>query len=158
MKNKEKKTKISIGIDVKAPEKECTDKKCPFHGNIRPRGKLFTGTVIARDTGRTATVEWTYSVLVPKYERKEIRRTKIHVHNPQCIDAKIGDIVRIAETRPISKTKNFVIIENFGQKKGFREEMEAREEAKFREKKKEAAETANIGPETKKEEVKDAGS
>ncbi len=65
-----------------------------------------------------------------KYERYEKKRTKLHVHNPECIDANIGDIVRIAETRPISKTKNFVIIENLGKEKCFVEKLEAMEEEK----------------------------
>ena len=33
------------------------------------------------------------------------------VYNPQCVDAKKGDIVKIAECRPLSKTKAFVVIE-----------------------------------------------
>jgi len=112
-----------------AKEKKCTDKKCPFHGNIKLRGKSFVGVVLAKDTHKTATVEWDYPIVIPKYERSETRRTKIHVHNPSCIDANVGDIVKIHETRPLSKTKKFVIIENLGKKKGFIEEMAAREEA-----------------------------
>ena len=114
--------------------KECSDKKCPFHGDIKLRGRTFTGVVLAKDAHRTATIEWSYPVLVPKYERNEIRRTKIHVHNPECVDANIGDIVKVSETRPLSKTKNFVIIKNLGKEKGFMEKIEAREEAKVKEK------------------------
>ncbi len=119
----------NIGIDVKAPKKACEDKKCPFHGNVKPRGKIFTGVVLAKDAHKTATIEWSYSIAVPKYERTETRRTKIHAHNPSCIDADVADVVRIAETRPLSKTKTFVIVENLGKKKGFIEELSAREEA-----------------------------
>ena len=119
----------NIGFNVKPPKKECEDSKCPFHGTLKPRGRIFTGVVLAKDTHRTATIEWTYSIQIPKYERSEVRRTKIHVHNPSCIDADMGDIVSVAETRPLSKTKNFVIIENLGKKKGFIEELAAREEA-----------------------------
>ena len=129
MKEQEK----NIGINVKAPKETCTDNKCPFHGNLKLRGRTFTGIVLAKDTHRTATIEWNYPILVPKYERSETRRTKIHVHNPSCIDVNIGDVVRVSETRPLSKTKNFVIIENLGKKKGFIEELEAREEAKVKE-------------------------
>ncbi|RLF76193.1 30S ribosomal protein S17, partial [Thermococci archaeon] len=45
-----------------------------------------------------------------KYERYELRRSRIHAYNPECIDAKAGDKVLIAETRPLSKTKNFVVV------------------------------------------------
>ncbi|MCF7866552.1 30S ribosomal protein S17, partial [Candidatus Woesearchaeota archaeon] len=56
------------------------------------------------------TVEWERRKYIPKYERYEKRRTKVKAHNPEEIDAKVGDKVIIAETRPISKTKNFVVI------------------------------------------------
>ena len=137
-----KKQTKNIGMNVKPPKKECEDKNCPFHGNVKPRGKIFIGTVLAKDTHKTATVEWTYSIMIPKYERSETRRTKIRVHNPSCIDAHVGDMVKIAETRPLSKTKNFVIIENIGKEKGFIQKMEAREESKFIEEEKQAEEEA----------------
>ena len=72
-----------------------------------------------------------------KFERYEKRRTRIKVHNPECINAKEGDIVKISECRPLSKTKNFVIIENLGKEKGFTERIEALEEGKTRKEKKE---------------------
>lgn len=123
-----------IGIEAKAPEKECNDSNCPFHGANLPRGRTFVGTVLSTNMHKTATVEWHYRVFIPKFERHEKRRTKIHVHNPACINAKPGDIVKIAETRPISKTKNFAIIENLGKEKLFKEKLAAREEAKAKEK------------------------
>jgi small subunit ribosomal protein S17 len=48
---------------------------------------------------------------IAKYERYEKRRSKIHAHNPSCLDAKAGDRVKIAECRPISKTKSYVVVE-----------------------------------------------
>lgn len=120
----------NIGIKVKPPKKTCSDSNCPFHGTLLPRGRTFTGTIIAKDLHKTATVEWTHRHFIQKYERHIKKRTKIHVHNPECINANIGDIVKIAETRPISKTKNFVIIENLGKEKGFVKKLEAMEEAK----------------------------
>ena len=36
----------NIGIPgVTPPEKECNDKKCPFHGNLTVRGKILEGAV-----------------------------------------------------------------------------------------------------------------
>jgi len=46
-----------------------------------------------------------------KYERFEKRRSKIHAHSPPCLEAKAGDHVRIAECRPLSKTKSYVVVE-----------------------------------------------
>ena len=48
--------------------------------------------------------------MVPKYQRYEKRRSKVHAHNPPCITAKIGDIVTIAECRRLSKTKSYVVV------------------------------------------------
>lgn len=104
----------NIGIKVKSPEKTCDDRHCPFHGSLKARGRIFTASVIAAKSNKSATVEWERRVIIKKYERYEKRRTKIRVHNPSCIDAKEGDFVKIAECRPISKTKKFVIIEKTG--------------------------------------------
>ncbi len=75
------------------------------------RGRSFTGKVVRAKMHKTVVVEWERRVLIPKFERYEKRRSKVAAHNPEEIDAKEGDIVRIEETRPISKTKNFVVAE-----------------------------------------------
>jgi small subunit ribosomal protein S17 len=131
-----KKEKISrnIGLRVAKPTKKCDDKHCPFHGEIKVRGRVFVGTVIASKLSKSATVEWTRKRLLPKYERFEKIRTKIHVHNPPCIDAKKGERVRIGECRPVSKTKNFVIIEKVGEDIEFQQKEEGLAESKVKEK------------------------
>lgn len=93
------------------PKEECEDRHCPFHGEIKLRGKIMAGKVIKTDTHKSATVEWERQHYLPKYERYELRRSRVRVHNPSCIKAKVGDKVKIAECRPISKMKHFVIIE-----------------------------------------------
>ena len=99
-----------IGINVKAPEKECDDKNCPFHGNLSVRGQIFRGRVV-KTYEKSAVIERELIRYVPKYERYLKKWSKMHAHNPPCIDARPGDIVTIAECRPISKTKSFVIVE-----------------------------------------------
>ncbi|RLI03888.1 30S ribosomal protein S17 [Candidatus Bathyarchaeota archaeon] len=99
-----------IGLDVKPPEKTCSDKHCPFHGKLSVRGQVFKGEVV-KTYQKSAVVERILIKYVPKYERYMKKRSRIHAHNPPCIGAKPGDIVTIAECRPISKTKSFVIIE-----------------------------------------------
>ena len=99
-----------IGIDVKAPERECEDKNCPFHGTLPVRGQIMRGKVV-KVYGKTAVVERELIRYVPKYERYMKKRSKLHAHNPGCIRARPGDIVTIGECRPISKTKSFVILE-----------------------------------------------
>ena len=59
---------------------------------------------------KTVVVEREYLHYVRKFRRYERRRSKIHAHNPPCINAKKGDKVLIAETRPISKTVSFVVV------------------------------------------------
>ena len=129
-----------IGIVLESPKSICNDTNCPFHGNLTVRGRQFTGTIVSAKMRKTAVVEFGRLHFLNKYERYEKRRTKLKVHNPECINAKYGDIVKIMECRPLSKTKNFVIVQKVGQEKGFKEKMEARESAKVTEKpKKDAA-------------------
>lgn len=107
---------MAIGINVKEPQGKCVgDRKCPFHGGLKLRGRSFTGTVIRTSLGKNALVEWEWPRYNQKYERFEKKRTRMTAHNPQCIDAVKGDMVRIMESRKLSKTKSFVIIEKNGE-------------------------------------------
>ena len=81
---------------------------------------------------KTVTVEWERKSYLKKYERYEKRKSKIKAHNPNSINAKEGDIVKIMECKPLSKTKNFVVVEILGKEKGFKERMEAEEESKVK--------------------------
>ena len=46
----------------------------------------------------------------PSYKKIVRRSTKFHAHDEQN-QAKVGDIVRIVETRPLSKTKHWRLAE-----------------------------------------------
>lgn len=102
---------MSLGLEVEAPEKECEDENCPFHGNLSARGSTFVGEVQSTKMDKSATVRWEYAESIPKYERYERRNTKISVHVPPCIDLEEGDHVKAVETQPISKTKSSVVVE-----------------------------------------------
>lgn len=99
-----------IGIEVKSPEGECNEDECPFHGTLPIRGQLFRGKVV-RIYKKSVVVEKEMLRKVPKYERYLSKRNKIHAHNPRCINAQPGDMVTIAECRPLSKTKSYVVVE-----------------------------------------------
>ncbi len=102
----------NIGIEVKAPASACVnDKNCPFHGERVVRGRALIGKITSAKVKRNAIMEIERRVPLPKYERFEKRRTKIMVHNPGCISAKEGDIVKVMETRKMSKMKCFVVVE-----------------------------------------------
>ena len=104
----------NIGIDVKPPEIECTDKKCPFHGSLSVRGKVIKGIIISKDVHTSATIESERTIFVKKYERYLKKKSRIRVHNPPCINAQVGDEVKAMECHPLSKTKHFVIVEKLG--------------------------------------------
>ena len=78
---------------------------------ISLRGRTFEGTIINMNLQKTVTVEWQRQYYLPKYERFEKRRTRVKAHKPDSLNVEIGDQVKIMETRPISKTKHFVIVE-----------------------------------------------
>jgi small subunit ribosomal protein S17 len=100
----------SIGIPAEPPKESCKDKNCAWHGSLPVRGRTFAGTVSSSKGKDTAVVEWGYTHLVPKYQRYERRKTSVVAHNPECLKAREGDQVLIAECRPLSKTKSFVVV------------------------------------------------
>ena len=100
-----------IGLDVKAPDKDCNDPNCPFHGSLPVRGQVFDCKVVSDKMESTVVVLREFEKRDTKFERFEKRRSKIHAHNPPCLDAKVGDSVKIAECRPLSKTKAYVVVE-----------------------------------------------
>ena len=122
----------NIGLEVSNPKKACEDDNCPFHGALKCRGRIFIGTVVSSRMQKTVNVEWEWQNYLRKYERYEKRRSRVKAHNPSCINANEGDIVRIMECRPLSKTKNFVVVEVLGREKGFEQRMEAEEESKVK--------------------------
>ena len=72
--------------------------------------KVRTGSVVRVKQDKTAIVEMVWKQRHRLY-RKQVRRVaRFYVHDPgnQC---QIGDLVRIEETRPISKTKHWRLLE-----------------------------------------------
>lgn len=125
------------------PKKSCKDKKCPFHSSLKVRGRQLKGTVIATRMQHSATIEFGRRILLQKYERYTKKRSRIKVHNPECLNAEEGSVVKIMECRPISKTINFVIVSIEGKEKGFATKQEALEEGKKREKVVEETDASN---------------
>ena len=105
---------MAIGLNVPEPEEACADENCPFHGSLSVRGQTLEGTVASTEMDKTVVVEREYDVRVPKYDRYMKRRSRVPAHAPPCLDLAEGDRVRIAETRPLSKTKSHVVVERIG--------------------------------------------
>ena len=74
------------------------------------RRKILLGEVVSNRMHKTITVQVERRVRHPMYERVVKRSKKFHAHDEhnQC---QIGDIVRIIETRPLSKTKCWRLLE-----------------------------------------------
>ena len=75
----------------------------------RASRKVRTGSVVRVKQDKTAIVEMVWKQRHRLY-RKQVRRVaRFYVHDPenQC---QIGDLVRIEETRPISKTKHWRLL------------------------------------------------
>jgi len=108
---------MGIGLDVtQPPEPENPDEydyeTCPFYGELPVRGQILEGTVVSAEMDRTVVVQREYEVNVPKYDRKMKRRSRIPAHVPEVLEPlREGERVRIAETRPLSKTKSHVVVE-----------------------------------------------
>lgn len=89
---------------------ECNDPKCAVHGHIKVRGNVYTGKVIRAKAAKTVLVERKGAKYVRKFERYKKVRSRIFAHKPECMDINVGDVVRIGETRKLSKTKSFVVL------------------------------------------------
>lgn len=85
-----------------------TNKVAEFMGE--GRRKILLGEVVSNRMQKTITVEVERRVRHPIYERVVKRSKKFHAHDEQN-QCKIGDIVRIVETRPLSKTKRWRLLE-----------------------------------------------
>ena len=96
----------------KKPEKKETEQiKIKGNENYSIRGAVLTGTVVSAKAAKTVTIERIITKYIPKYERYKKTKSKITAHNPESINAQEGDVVKIGETRKLSKTKNFVVVE-----------------------------------------------
>ncbi len=72
--------------------------------------KVRTGIVVRAKTEKTAVVETVWRQQHRLY-RKQVRRVgRFHVHDPEG-RCRLGDVVRIQEVRPISKTKRWRLLE-----------------------------------------------
>ncbi|PIP18654.1 MAG: 30S ribosomal protein S17 [Candidatus Omnitrophica bacterium CG08_land_8_20_14_0_20_41_16] len=72
--------------------------------------KEFTGTVVSDKMQKTVIVKVLRISKHPKYSRIMKSYNKFKAHDEKGA-AKLGDIVRIEETRPLSKDKHFRVLE-----------------------------------------------
>ena len=72
--------------------------------------KVRVGSVVGTRMDKTAVVELVWKQRHRVYRKQMRRVTRFYVHDPedQC---QIGDMVRIEETRPISRTKHWRLLD-----------------------------------------------
>ena len=72
--------------------------------------KVRIGSVVGTKMDKTAVVQMVWKQRHPIYRKQMRRVARYYVHDPegQC---RLGDTVRIEETRPISKTKHWRLLE-----------------------------------------------
>lgn len=74
------------------------------------RRKVLLGEVVSNRMQKTITVKVERRLRHPVYERVVKRSKKFHAHDERN-ECQIGDLVRIVETRPLSKTKRWRLLE-----------------------------------------------
>lgn len=74
------------------------------------RRKVREGIVLKRSMDKTAVVAVTQRVRHAKYSKTVQRTSKLYVHDEENT-SEVGDRVRVAETRPISKQKRWRLVE-----------------------------------------------
>ena len=76
----------------------------------RNNRKVRTGIVVSDKREKTVTVAIRQAFPHPKYGKIVRKTNKFHAHD-DSLDAKIGDTVKIMETKPISKMKRWRVVE-----------------------------------------------
>ena len=76
----------------------------------RGQRKSRLGVVVSSAMEKTVTVEVTRRVKHPVYGKYLQRRNRFHAHDPDN-SCRVGDKVRIVESRPLSKTKRWRVVE-----------------------------------------------
>ena len=90
----------SVGLDV---------------SNDRSHRKIRTGVVVGDKADKTITVIVERRFSHPLYGKGVKRSKRYHVHD-ESNACRVGDTVRIVETRPLSKTKRWRLLEALGRK------------------------------------------
>jgi small subunit ribosomal protein S17 len=113
------------GVDVDAPEAEVVEAEAadigPEAGVVaagnggtpaddRSRRKVREGLVVSTGMDKTAVVAVIERVRHPRYVKTVQRTKRLYAHD-EGNDARVGDRVRLAETRPLSKLKRWRLLE-----------------------------------------------
>ena len=73
--------------------------------------RILTGTVVSSNTNKTIVVKVTRRVQHKLYKKIISQSKKYHAHDENN-NFKVGDIVKIIESKPISKLKSWTVLNN----------------------------------------------
>lgn len=74
------------------------------------KGRTLQGVVVSTKMDKTVVVRVTRREKEPLYGKIITKSKKFHVHDEQN-QCKEGDVVRITESRPLSKLKHWILVE-----------------------------------------------
>ena len=72
--------------------------------------RTLTGKVVSNSRDKTIAVLVERKVRHPIYKKYIKRSTKVHAHDEKN-ECGLGDVVRVSESKPLSKTKNWALVE-----------------------------------------------
>ena len=72
--------------------------------------RVLTGKVVSNSRDKTIAVLIERRVRHPIYKKYIKRSTKVHAHDEKN-ECGLGDVVRVSESKPFSKTKSWTLIE-----------------------------------------------
>ena len=76
----------------------------------RGERKVRQGVVVSDKMDKTVVVQVTRRTTHPLYRKTVTRSEKLHAHD-ETNDVHVGDTVRVVETRPLSKSKRWRVVE-----------------------------------------------
>jgi small subunit ribosomal protein S17 len=76
----------------------------------RTTRKVRDGVVVSNKMDKTAVIAVVERVRHPKYDKFVLRTKKLYAHD-ETNDVQVGDKVRVMETRPLSKSKRWRVVE-----------------------------------------------
>ena len=89
-----------------AAAEESTGDGADDESAVRPARKVREGLVVSDKMDKTAVVEVVDRVRHARYNKFVLRSKKLYAHD-ETNDVKVGDRVRVMETRPLSKNKRW---------------------------------------------------
>ncbi len=76
----------------------------------RSARKILEGWVVSDKMNKTRVIEVRWSKRDPEYEKVHRVTTKVYAHDEKN-ESRVGDRVRVMETRPLSRLKRFTVAE-----------------------------------------------